>query len=174
MQGVAMTTLLSFSHRYKRVMKSRIYLDNNATTPLDPKVFQAMVSEWEESFGNPSSVHSYGQEARNRLTKARRAIASFLWRHCPQSPLGRICRNDKSPIRLSARWCRSSTLVRSSGLPRPNASRRMVWSDRRAGSLAHNQRVLPGLSATGKAAQRESSHPIPKEYSPLRPWGINL
>ncbi len=56
----------------------RIYLDNNATTEIDPRVLEAMYLEMKDRFGNPSSIHSFGQEARNRLTKARRNIASFL------------------------------------------------------------------------------------------------
>ena len=53
----------------------RIYLDHNATTPLDERVWQAM---YDELPANPFSVHWYGREARNRLTKARRTIAKIL------------------------------------------------------------------------------------------------
>lgn len=59
-------------------MKSFIYLDNNASTFLDPRVKNALVAELEASEGNPSSLHQYGQEVRLRVTKARRLIASFL------------------------------------------------------------------------------------------------
>lgn len=55
-----------------------IYLDNNSTTPLDPRILNAMIADWQGAFGNPSSIHSFGQEVRNRLTKARRSIASYL------------------------------------------------------------------------------------------------
>ncbi len=54
----------------------QIYLDNNATTPLDRRVADAMYHDLEPA--NPSSVHWYGREARNRLTKARRTIADVL------------------------------------------------------------------------------------------------
>ncbi|MGE3953888.1 MAG: cysteine desulfurase family protein [Parachlamydiales bacterium] len=54
----------------------RIYLDNNATTPLDPRVAEAMALDLLPA--NPSSVHWYGREARNRLTKARRTVAEVL------------------------------------------------------------------------------------------------
>ncbi|MFI5334111.1 MAG: cysteine desulfurase family protein [Chlamydiales bacterium] len=56
----------------------RIYLDNNATTPLDPEVRQAMVEELATPPSNPSSVHFFGQEARKRLSKARQTIAEVL------------------------------------------------------------------------------------------------
>lgn len=59
-------------------MKNRIYLDNNATTALDPKVFEAMCFDLCQIPRNPSSVHSFGQEARNELTRARRVIADSL------------------------------------------------------------------------------------------------
>lgn len=56
----------------------RIYLDNNATTHVDPRVLEAMLAELRDQPSNPSSVHSFGRDARNRLTKARRTIASAL------------------------------------------------------------------------------------------------
>lgn len=55
-----------------------IYLDNNATTPLDPRVKETMLQEMEQLVGNPSSVHAFGQAAKGRLTKARRTIADCL------------------------------------------------------------------------------------------------
>lgn len=55
-----------------------IYLDNNATTLVDPRVKKALIEELEKGWGNPSSIHSLGHEAKNRLTKARRTIASYL------------------------------------------------------------------------------------------------
>lgn len=59
-------------------MKQRIYLDNNSTTALDPRVFEAMVQDLKGGPLNPSSVHSFGQTARNLLISARRSIASYL------------------------------------------------------------------------------------------------
>lgn len=59
-------------------MKNRIYLDNNATTALDPRVLQVVVNDLKSHYGNPSSSHSFGQESRNCLTKARSIIAEFL------------------------------------------------------------------------------------------------
>ena len=45
----------------------RIYLDHNATTPIDPRVVEAMVPVLREGFGNPSSLHWFGQQARAAL-----------------------------------------------------------------------------------------------------------
>lgn len=59
-------------------MDQRIFLDNNATTPLDPQVFEAMCYDLCQVPRNPSSIHSFGREARNELTKARRFIADTL------------------------------------------------------------------------------------------------
>ena len=56
----------------------RIYLDNNATTQLDPKVLEAMLPFYGEVFGNPSSVHEYGQEAKEALDLAREQVAVLL------------------------------------------------------------------------------------------------
>lgn len=56
----------------------RIYLDHNASTPLDPLVLQAMIQELEEGTGNPSSIHFEGQRSRRRLELSRQTIASFL------------------------------------------------------------------------------------------------
>lgn len=56
-------------------MKQRIYLDNNASTAIDPQVLKAVIEDLSLSEGNPSSIHFHGQEMRNRITKARRLIA---------------------------------------------------------------------------------------------------
>ncbi len=56
----------------------RIYLDYAATTPCDPEVVKAMQPYFFEKFGNPSSIHSFGQEARKALEESREAVASFL------------------------------------------------------------------------------------------------
>jgi cysteine desulfurase len=56
----------------------RIYLDHNATTPLDPRVLEAMVPVLRETFGNPSSLHWYGQRARAAVDEARGRAAALL------------------------------------------------------------------------------------------------
>jgi cysteine desulfurase NifS len=55
-----------------------IYLDYNATTPIDKEVADAMLPFLSTHFGNPSSTHSYGIKARQAVTKARRQIANFI------------------------------------------------------------------------------------------------
>jgi cysteine desulfurase len=59
-------------------MNRRIYLDHNASTPVHPDVVAAMLPYFTERFGNPSSVHSFGREAREGLETAREQIAHFL------------------------------------------------------------------------------------------------
>mgnify|MGYP001566769268 CR=1 FL=1 len=55
-----------------------IYLDYAATTPVDPRVLDAMLPYFRESFGNPSSVHRYGQKAESALDAAREKVAAVL------------------------------------------------------------------------------------------------
>ena len=56
----------------------RIYLDNAATTPMDPEVVEAMLPYLTTYFGNPSSIYSYGRETRLALENARKTVASIL------------------------------------------------------------------------------------------------
>lgn len=55
-----------------------IYLDNNATTPVDPEVYDAVFSSLRRDFGNPSSSHLAGKKAREAVENARRDVAEFL------------------------------------------------------------------------------------------------
>jgi cysteine desulfurase len=57
-----------------------IYLDYAATTPVDSRVFDAMLPYFRESFGNPSSIHRYGQKAETAIEAAREKVAAVL--HC--------------------------------------------------------------------------------------------
>ncbi|MBA3722017.1 MAG: cysteine desulfurase [Parachlamydiaceae bacterium] len=59
-------------------MKQRIYLDHNASTPLDPNVLEVVVDELKEGLGNPSSIHYYGQRCRQKLEASRETIAKYL------------------------------------------------------------------------------------------------
>src|ERR671916_1268845 len=56
----------------------RVYLDHSATTPVDPRVVEAMLPYLTGKFGNPSSVHFYGQEARAAVDRARREVAELV------------------------------------------------------------------------------------------------
>jgi len=59
-------------------MLRRVYLDHSATTPADPRVVEAMLPFLTEKFGNASSVHFYGQEARAAVDRARREVAALI------------------------------------------------------------------------------------------------
>ena len=59
-------------------MKSRIYADHAATTPLLPEALEAMLPWLKDGFGNPSSLHSFGREARKAVDKARATIAECI------------------------------------------------------------------------------------------------
>ena len=56
----------------------RIYLDNSATTPIDPRVVEAMLPFLTEKFGNASSIHFFGQEARGAVDRARHQVAALI------------------------------------------------------------------------------------------------
>jgi len=59
----------------------RVYLDNNATTPVAPEVAEAMLAYLREDFGNASSVHWYGQRARDAVEQAREQVARLIGAH---------------------------------------------------------------------------------------------
>ena len=59
----------------------KIYLDNNATTPLHPEVLEAMLPGLRENYGNPSSIHSFGRSARVQLDEAREKVACLINAH---------------------------------------------------------------------------------------------
>ena len=56
----------------------KIYLDNAATTPMDPTVVDTMVTFMRQHHGNPSSIHAYGREVRAALEKSRKTVAQLL------------------------------------------------------------------------------------------------
>ena len=56
----------------------RIYVDHAATTPMHPDVIEKMTQNNDEYFGNPSSIHSYGREARKIIDEARAGIAQSI------------------------------------------------------------------------------------------------
>lgn len=57
---------------------NRIYLDHAATTPTDPKVVEAMQPYFSEKYGNPSSIHSFGQETKSAVEAAREKVARLI------------------------------------------------------------------------------------------------
>lgn len=56
----------------------KIYLDNSATTPMDPEVVNAMIPVMQNQFGNPSSIHSWGREVKTAIENARKNVAKHL------------------------------------------------------------------------------------------------
>lgn len=56
----------------------QIYMDHGASTPVDPRVLQAMLPYWTEAYGNPASGHAHGRRAQRGLDEARRSIARNL------------------------------------------------------------------------------------------------
>lgn len=56
----------------------RIYVDHAATSPMHPNVVEAMLKVMNEQYGNPSSIHSFGREARHLLDNAREAVATSI------------------------------------------------------------------------------------------------
>lgn len=61
--------------------QARTFMDHSATTPVDPRVVEAMSPYWNDIFGNSESSHSFGQEAANALERARQTVADVLGCH---------------------------------------------------------------------------------------------
>ncbi len=76
-----------------------IYLDYAATTPLDPRVLGVMLPYFSETFGNPSSIHRYGQQAEAAVDFARETVASVL--HCqPEEIVFTSCGSESDNLAL--------------------------------------------------------------------------
>lgn len=78
---------------------SKIYLDYAATTPVDRRVLDAMLPFFEHNFGNPSSVHTFGQRAEAALEKARELVAEQLNCH-PEEVLFTSCGTESDNLAL--------------------------------------------------------------------------
>ncbi len=63
---------------YYYFMFRRVYFDNAATTPVDPSVLDAMLPFFSEKYGNPSSIHYFGQESRAAIDRARHQVAKLI------------------------------------------------------------------------------------------------
>ena len=63
----------------------RVYLDNAATTPIAPEVVEAMLPVLKDTFGNPSSTHFFGRNAKALVETSRRTIAKYL--NCQSSEI---------------------------------------------------------------------------------------
>jgi cysteine desulfurase len=76
-----------------------IYLDHAATTPVDKRVLDAMIPYFRESYGNPSSIHRYGQKAESALDDAREKVADVL--HCrPEEIIFTSCGSESDNLAL--------------------------------------------------------------------------
>ncbi|MFA5779566.1 MAG: cysteine desulfurase NifS [Elusimicrobiota bacterium] len=74
----------------------KIYLDYNATTPIHPEVLDAMLPYFKNFYGNPSSVHSFGQKTRNAVEDAREKIAKFLGAENPSEIVFTSCGTESN------------------------------------------------------------------------------
>lgn len=80
-------------------MRDHIYLDHAATTPVDPRVLEAMLPYFNSDYGNPSSIHHYGRRAEAALEQARRELAARL--NCsPNEILFTSCGSESDNLAL--------------------------------------------------------------------------
>lgn len=78
----------------------RIYLDHAATTPVDPRVLETMLPYFSESFGNPSSIHSFGRENRKAIEDARAVIAEEIGAADPREIIFTGCGSESDNMAL--------------------------------------------------------------------------
>lgn len=93
-------------------MAKKAYLDYAATTPVDPRVLASMLPYFKEKFGNPSSVHLWGQEARRAVEQARGKVAKVLG--CQANEIyftGTTTTSDNLAILGVARAAKSAHLI---------------------------------------------------------------
>ena len=69
--------MLKWKLQMEKLME-RLYFDHNATTPVAADVLEAMLPFLADNYGNPSSIHSFGQQARADLEQARAEVARLL------------------------------------------------------------------------------------------------
>src|SRR5215218_2734162 len=87
-------------------MTHPVYLDNAATTPMDPRVLEAMLPHLGERRGNPSSLHSSGAAAREAVEDARESLASLLGAS-PEERHAVVSRVEHAAVREAARHLES-------------------------------------------------------------------
>ena len=80
-------------------MNRNIYLDYAATTPVDERVLQAMLPYFYMEFGNPSSIHAYGQKAENAIETAREVVANVL-KCAPSEVIFTSCGSESDNLAL--------------------------------------------------------------------------
>ena len=79
-KGADFVKITALINAFLLMKKTKIYLDYGATTPVDPEVFEAMRPYFCQEFGNPSSVHQFGETAQKAVVAVRQRVAEFL--HC--------------------------------------------------------------------------------------------
>jgi cysteine desulfurase len=115
----------------------RVYLDHNATTPLDPLALEAMLPFLRESFGNPSSLHWFGQRARAAVEEARGQVAALLGATPPE-------------IVFTAGGSESDNMALRGALAKPSGARRKLVTT----AIEHH-----AVLNTAKAL-RDEGHPV--------------
>ena len=160
-----------------------VYLDHNATTPVDPEVLEAIMPHLQAAYGNPSSIHSRGNEARDAVEAARRTVAQALG--CTARRVvftGGGSESDNLAIKGAALARRetpatTSSLQRSEhpavltnlrGACRSSASRSLTWTSMRVAvsmrrtfeRLRSVRRRYPGQRDDGRTARSAPSIPI--------------
>lgn len=78
----------------------RIYLDHAATTPVDPRVLEAMLPYFVENFGNPSSIHSFGRDTRKAIEEARADIAREIGAAEPREIIFTGCGSESDNLAI--------------------------------------------------------------------------
>lgn len=78
----------------------RIYLDHAATTPVDPRVLEAMLPYFTENFGNPSSIHSFGRDTRKAIEEARADIAREIGAAEPREIIFTGCGSESDNLAI--------------------------------------------------------------------------
>jgi len=134
-----------------------IYLDYSATTPVDPRVIDAMTPYFNASFGNPSSVHRYGQVAESAVDSARETVAKVL--NCqPSEIIFTSCgsESDNLAIRGAAYAMREKTgakWILASHAEHPAVTKTLIHLEKYDGFLIEwldvdeHGRVTPGVVA---------------------------
>jgi cysteine desulfurase len=82
-------------------MGAPIYFDNNATTPVAPEVIDAMAPYFFELWGNPSSLHSFGNQAKRGVDQARRSVAELFGAEDPSEIIFTSCGTESNNLALS-------------------------------------------------------------------------
>jgi cysteine desulfurase len=85
--------------RIRPIVARRVYLDHAASTPVDPSVLEAMLPYFSEEYGNPSSIHRWGQKAETAVESARREIADAL-RCMPEEIVFTGCGSESDNLAL--------------------------------------------------------------------------